>query len=58
MAVPAHDETGETKLCGVSQRKIYLQNNEFAWLENEDTGRHQSEGNDKHDGGGNDEAAK
>jgi hypothetical protein len=56
--MPTHDKTGETELYVRSQLIFYLQDNEFAWLEDKDTCRHQCEGNDKHDGCGDDEAAE
>lgn len=41
-----------------SQWSFDLQDNEFAWLEDENASRHQCKRNDKHDGCGNDEAAE
>lgn len=41
-----------------SQWRVDLQDNELAWLEDENASRHQRKRNDKHDGCGNDEAAE
>jgi hypothetical protein len=54
-----HDKAGETVVyVRFAIEFFHLQDNEFAWLEDEDTCRHQCERNDKHDSCRDNEAAE